>query len=190
MTAMNNRLLFLLACAAAGVCALAQPALEPLQHPDVPTAEWENRGGTPPFDSACLPAPMDRHRKMLEAVRISRMTEALDLSEDQIASFFPRLKKMEEALRSFDRQRDDLTTSLEKALTGQPSDAELKTKIDQLDKIEEQKLRRLLAGRAELDALLSISQRARLRVFNQRFEDEVRAMVRTIRERRMKHLHP
>jgi len=118
------------------------------------------------------------------------MTEALDLTDDQVARFFPRLRKMEEALRALDRQRDSLTAEMERLLAGAPREAELKARLGQLDRIEEHKQRRMLSDRAELDALLSLSQRARLRVFNQRFEDEVRTMVRTIRERRMKHLRP
>lgn len=141
-------------------------------------------------DSACPPLRLGRERRMLEAVRISRMTEALDLTDDQVARFFPRLRKMEEALRALDRQRDSLTAEMERLLAGAPREAELKARLGQLDRIEEHKQRRMLSDRAELDALLSLSQRARLRVFNQRFEDEVRTMVRTIRERRMKHLRP
>ncbi|MRR09636.1 hypothetical protein EG831_06110 [bacterium] len=143
-----------------------------------------------PCDSACPPMRMGKERKMLEAVRISRMTEALDLSEDQIAQFFPRLRKMEENRRALNRQRDQLIAELEQALAGAPKDAELKARLDRLDKLEEQKLRRELADRAGLDALLTVPQRARLRVFDQRFEDEVRMMVRTIRERRMQHHKP
>ncbi|MCU0607484.1 MAG: hypothetical protein MUF78_08745 [Candidatus Edwardsbacteria bacterium] len=181
-----------IAICALAVAAAAQPLPEP---PDGP--EGRGRPGAPPeyveervmiesCDSACPPARMGRERKMLEAVRISRMTEALDLSEDQIARFFPRLRKMEENRRSLDRQRDELIDELEKALAGPLKDAELKARLDQLDKLEQQKLRRTLADHAELDALLSVPQRAKLRVFNQRFDDEVRLMVRTIRERRLK----
>lgn len=176
---------FLIAAAA-----VAQPASDPPPRPIMPPEAWDDPGGGPPCDTACPPMRMGKERKMLEAVRISRMTEALDLSEDQIAAFFPRLRKMEENRRSLNRQRDELIAELEKTLAGAPKDAELKARLDQLDRIEEQKLRRSLADHAELDALLSIPQRAKLRVFNQRFEDEVRMMVRTIRERRMKHPKP
>jgi hypothetical protein len=97
---------------------------------------------------------------------------------------------MEESLRALDQQHDQLITDLEKLLADSPKDGDLKAKLDQIGKIEEQRLRRMLAGHAEIDALLSLPQRAKLRVFNQRFEEEVRSMVRTIRERRMKHFRP
>jgi septal ring factor EnvC (AmiA/AmiB activator) len=185
---MNKRTLVLLVLTAAAACAVAQPAPDP--PPGMPPAAWNDPGDGPPCDTACPPLRMGKERKMLEAVRISRMTEAVDLSEEQIAKFFPRLRKMEESLRAFDKQRDALVDELEKLLAGAPKDAELRARLDQIDKIEEQKQRRRLADRAELDALLSLPQRAKLRVFNQRFEDEVRSMVRVIRERRMKHLRP
>lgn len=199
MMVMKKCLLLLLALAAAAVCAVTQPVSDPPpgmpslqnmpQRPIMPPEVWDKTGSGPPCDTIC-PAVMGKERRMLEAVRISRMTEAVNLSEDQIAKFFPRLRKMEESLRAFDKQRDDLVTELEKLLADSPNDAELKSKLDQIDRIEELKLRRLLSGRAELDALLSLSQRARLRVFNQRFEEEVRSMVRTIRERRMRRIRP
>ncbi|MDI6741054.1 MAG: hypothetical protein QME74_11930 [Candidatus Edwardsbacteria bacterium] len=187
-------------CLLAAACAVAQPAPDPPpgipshpnmpQRPIMPPEIWDDPGGGPPCDTACMPVRMGKERKMLEAVRISRMTEALDLSEEQIAKFFPRLRKMEEAMRSFDPQRDRLVADLEKLLAEKGKDSELKSRLDQIDKIEEQKLRRMLAGRADLDALLSVSQRAILRVFNQRFDEEIRSMVRNIRERRMKHIRP
>jgi hypothetical protein len=177
-------------CLLAAACALAQPAPDLPDRPNMPHETWDDPGGGPPCDTACMPMRMGKERKMLEAVRISRMAEALDLGEEQIAKFFPRLRKLEETRRASDKQRDQLITELEKLLTDSPKDGDLKSKLDQIDKLEEQKLRRLLADRAELDALLSLSQRAKLRVFNERFEDEIRSMVRTIRERRMKQLRP
>jgi hypothetical protein len=192
---MTRSSLILAAALLVAGAANAQPMMDPPElrggpgRPGMPhpaAEEW----AADSCDSTCQPMRMGKERRMLEAVRISRMTEALDLSEEQIAKFFPRLRKTEETMRAFDKQRDQLTADLEKLLSDNPRDGDLKAKLDQIDKLEEQKLRRLLADRGDLDGILSVPQRAKLRVFNQRFEDEVRSMVRTIRERRMKHFRP
>ena len=181
-----KRTLVLIAALALAVSAVgAQPAPPP-DLPDAPPALGDGPQAPGPSDSAA----MGKERRMLEAVRISRMTEALNLSDDQIASFFPRMHKMEDEMRQLGRQRRTLIKELERLLQAKAKEAELRPLVEQIDKLDAQRYQRMESEHAELDKLLSVEQRARLRVFNHSFDDEIRTMVRGIREKRMRQIKP
>jgi len=127
---------------------------------------------------------------MLEAVRISRMTEELGLSDEQISKFFPRMHKMENEIRELDKQRRKLIAELDRQLQAKAKESDLRALVEQLDKLDAQKFQRMESEHAELDQLLTVEQRAKLRVFNHRFDDELRSMVRGIREKRMRQMKP
>jgi hypothetical protein len=81
---MNRYRLPIAVCLLSAACAMAQPAADPppgmpsrpdmSQHPVMPPDAWDDPGGAPPCDTVCPPMRMGKERKMLEAVRISRMT--------------------------------------------------------------------------------------------------------------------
>lgn len=133
---------------------------------------------------------MDRERRMLEAVRITRMTETLRLSDEQIAKFIPRLKQIEERQRQLRQERAQRIQKLAEMLDRKVADKELKAQLDSLEKLERdemQKTRQMMQG---LDSLLTLEQRARWHVFNERFGEEIRQMVREIHRQRMERRPP
>ncbi len=189
---MKKMLVLLAALLLAASALRAQPVPLP-DPPDAPPAMMDDRPSPEQGDSADqgrMGRMMGKERQMLEAVRISRMTEELGLSDEQIAKFFPRMHKMEDTMRDLDRQRRKLITELDRLLQAKAKDAELRSLVEQLDKLDAQKFQRMEAEHAELDKLLTVEQRAKLRVFNHRFDDEIRSMVRGIREKRMRQLKP
>jgi hypothetical protein len=133
---------------------------------------------------------MEKERRMLEAIRVIRMTEVLKLTEEQVAKFLPRLKQIEERQRQLRQERSRIIKQLAEILDKQERQKEIKPKLDELDKLdreEMQKTRQMLRG---LDSLLSVEQQARWRVFNERFGEELREMAKEIRKKHMEHRRP
>jgi len=182
---------FLLAALLLSALAYAQPGMpeqpqppEPMEPPGAPAAPAppELWGRQPFCEDSCQ---MNKERRMLEAVRVSRLTEVLKLTDEQIATFIPKLKQLEERQRQLGHQRQKALRELEKRLQASAKEAEIKAKLAELDRLEGERLQRMREMRTELDKLLSIEQQARWRVFNDRFDQEIRDMVKEIRVRRM-----
>jgi Spy/CpxP family protein refolding chaperone len=124
---------------------------------------------------------------MLEAVRITRMTEALELNDKQIAEFFPRLKQMDDGIREVTRARSKLVKELDSLLDRGSKEAELRAKLSQIDNLEIERLNKMKNFKLEMDRILTVKQQAKMVVFNHNFDEEIREMVREIRQKRMKH---
>ncbi len=127
-------------------------------------------------------APSDEKRadirKKIEAVRVWRLTEALDLDA-------PTSAKLAAFLSSLDRQRMDLAREqrmtmgeLRRLLNSpKPDEPSLKVALDKLEKSHHavQLLRdKELSG---LKDILTIEQQARYLIFQQEFQREIRQMI-------------
>ena len=136
----------------------------------------------------CPPPPEHRERRMLEAVRVTRMTEMLKLSNQQISKFFPKLKQMEEDQREVRRKHRALVAQLEDLMIRKAKDQELKVKLDSLDKLQKETIKNMEKVHQELDAMLTVQQRAMWRIFDQNFDEEIRQMVIQVKEKRYRRL--
>ena len=143
-----------------------------------------NGGGPGAYEEPC--PPWDKERKMLEAVRISRMTETLELSDQQIAQFFPKLKEMEANLREAGRQQQKYIGQLDSLLIAGAKDQELKVKMTQIENAEAVRWQQMKSFKIKIDGILTIKQKAQMLVFNQKFDEEIRDMVRDIRQKKMR----
>lgn len=126
--------------------------------------------------------PLTPTSRKLEALRIWRLTQDLDLSEDQAALFFPKIKEMRELRHEHRRMRRALLDDLEKLLAADPVDPTRLTPIlDSLETIEENQREAELSLRREINAILSIEQQARLYVFEAGFDRQTRRVINQIR---------
>jgi hypothetical protein len=159
--------------------------VQAMPHPPEPPAPPD--APCPP-DQPCPRDPeMEKERRMLEAIRVTRMTEALKLTDEQVAKFIPRLKKNEEQRRQLREERARMLKQLAEMLDKAERRRELKLKLEELDKLERDQMQKAIQTMKDLDTLLSTEQQARWRVFNERFDGEIREMVREIRKKRMDH---
>jgi predicted nucleic acid-binding Zn-ribbon protein len=125
---------------------------------------------------------------MIETIKIWKMTEALDLSEDQAAKFFPKLTQLEAARREFQRRQRLLRDELAVLLRQRPlRDQEIKARLEELDRTEADFRGRERAVRNEVRTILSLEQQARLALFEERFEAEMRRTIQDLRIRRQGH---
>ena len=122
---------------------------------------------------------------MIETIRIWKMTEALGLSEDQAARLFPKLTQLEASRREFHRRQGLLRDELGELLKQRPlREIDIRGRLEELERIEADFRGRERAVRGELRSILSLEQQARLALFEDRFESEMRRTIQDLRERR------
>ena len=124
---------------------------------------------------------------MIETIKIWKMTEALELNEDQAARLFPKLAQMEASRREFHSRQRLLREELAQLLKQRPlRDQDVKARLDELDRAEADLKGRERAVKAELRSILSLEQLARLTLFEERFEAEMRRTIQDLRQRRQR----
>lgn len=124
-------------------------------------------------------------RRLIETIKIWKMTEALDLREDQAAKLFPKLAQLEASRREFHRRQRLLRDELAELLKQRPvPDQDIRTRLEELDRTEADFRGRERAVRGELRSILSMEQQARLALFEERFEMEMRRTIQDLRQRR------
>jgi hypothetical protein len=121
--------------------------------------------------------------RKLEALRIWRLTQELNLSEDQSAQFFPKLKQLRELRQEHRVARQALLGQLESLLEQVPvAPAGLKSVLDSLNTIDENMRASESKLRQEIAGLLTIEQQARLYVFEANFDQQARRMIEQIQK--------
>jgi cytochrome c556 len=124
-------------------------------------------------------------RKKVEAVRLARMTETLQLDEKTAAKFIPAITAIEQKRRALMKENQETTRELKIMLHANPPDeAKLKVAISAIEK-----------NRHEISSLrdkefsaakdnLTVTQMARYLLFNQEFQKEMRGMLEGARHPR------
>jgi ATP-dependent Lon protease len=129
-------------------------------------------------------------QKLIEAIKIWKISEFLELDDEQMVMFFPKLKKLEKHRRESFKERSALLEKLRTQLGKKASEEALKDLIeevvtfDRLTKEKEQDLR------DEIMSVLTIPQQAKLLIFEERFEHELREIIKEMRKERMGPPHP
>ncbi len=125
-----------------------------------------------------------RTERVIEALLIWRLVDELDLTDQQIARIFPRIKALKDLRIELGIRKVMLQRELRALLREQPRNDDLiRAKIADLDalrmRIERQRERIL----QEIHAVLTVEQRARFIIIQETFEAET---IRTLEEvRRM-----
>lgn len=142
----------------------------------------------PPEDTRQDRPPRPRREElhgMLDAYVISKLQEALRLSDEQYARVIVAQKKLDEQRRDYHRDRRELLQRLRQALAAdKPSEAELSSLLERLEALRSEFEARQKAAHAALDALLTVEQRARYRLFMVEIEGRMQEMMREVRRLR------
>lgn len=121
-------------------------------------------------------------RDMIEDLRIVRMTKELNLTDQQLAKFLPKMRENQAARREFNQHRTAAVKDLENLLNSKASEKDLQAKLSELDKMETDFQASERENRKVLTSQLSVEQQARLVVFQDNFEREMRELIRGIRQ--------
>ncbi|MBN2379754.1 periplasmic heavy metal sensor [candidate division WOR-3 bacterium] len=120
--------------------------------------------------------------EMISAYRITRMTQELGLSDEQIATILPRLRErdsLEIACRkeqSVDYQ--SLETELGKRTPNERRIGEIMTRMQEREQAYQAELERV---REEIMQTLTVEQQARFIVFEIQFEKELKELINRVR---------
>lgn len=118
--------------------------------------------------------PGDSPRR-LETLRIWKMTEYMDLSEEQAAAFFPALNEHRDRREDLDSTEGAIQRELMKAIEEGELDQELvDEKVARLTKLHEQRLRMETRFMRSLSEYLTPEQQAKYLVFERRFRHMLR----------------
>ncbi len=126
-------------------------------------------------------------RRLIETIRIWKMTEALNLNEEQAAKLFPKLTQLEASRREFHKRQHLLRGELAELLKQRPlRDQEIKARLEELDRADADFKGRERAVKNELRSILSVEQQARFALFEERFDMEMRRTIQDLRLRRQR----
>jgi Spy/CpxP family protein refolding chaperone len=123
----------------------------------------------------------EKIRENIETLRVYKLLEVLNLTEEQSTQFLPALKEFQSAKKSFEDRRRNLLEELETTLNAGSNDKKLK---DILAELEDNRNQFQAATDSYLDkakSILTVEQQAQLYLFEDRFERRIRETIEQIR---------
>ncbi len=121
---------------------------------------------------------MKNPKEMVETIRIWKLTQLLNLSEDQSTKFFPKLNTMRQLRDDYENNRMKAITELDDMLKAEKKDdkaiADKLAEIDQYDakfQANEAKMKKDVAS------VLTTEQQAKFMMFQMRFEEDLRMAI-------------
>lgn len=163
-----------------------EPASDPtFELPDIVLAQNEpgmpgrmrGPGMRPPMDSGV-------QRRHIEQLRLLKLLEVLDLSDDQEPQFLMAFKAMRKTMRELDDRKRKIVDRLSNELrSDKPDDKTVNSMVDTLLAGETRRGETLRGFVESMRATLKPAQVGRLVVFTEKFEFELLERVREFRER-------
>ena len=148
----------------------------------------EGRPGGPAFDGDESPPSFEKReeiRKRIELIRMWKLTEELDLTEETGAKLFPVLHTYDEKRMELHKERRNIMEQLRKALKDEAtSDKAIEAAVDKLDENTLAETDLIRQQRRELKGVLSPRQQAKFVLFQREFHREIRKIIAEARERR------
>jgi hypothetical protein len=122
-------------------------------------------------------------RDLVEAYRVWKLTEALDLSEEQMPLFFSKIRQIDKLDAEHRKEEIRALREIGRLLeTGDASDADLDRALREYEDLRRRHLEEVRTVRQEAAQLLSIRQRCQYVVFEERFKTHLRDMIGRVRE--------
>jgi Spy/CpxP family protein refolding chaperone len=150
-----------------GVRVLAQPATTPPQGEERRMSQ-ERR---------------EELRKKIELIWQQKLTEKLNLTEEEKAKVFPLLQQYHERQRALRRENRQLVRELEGMIKANASEKELKRIIRDLEENEHKLLEVREEGFRDLAKILPVEKQARYIVFQTEFRREMHRLMQRARHR-------
>lgn len=122
-----------------------------------------------------------RAKDIIEAYRVWKLTDVLDLSEEDMAVFFSRVRKVGEAEESQRRAEREAVKRIDDLLKAEASDAEVETALREYEEMRFRHWNETQKLREDAASMLSLRQRAQYAVFEERFRAEIRRMIGEVR---------
>ena len=122
-------------------------------------------------------------QERLELIRLWRLIDELEITEEQSLKLFPVWSKHQRTIRDEQEKRRIVEEELEKLLERETvSDSELLEKIDALRALERRESELTTAFHKQLEDVLSVRQQAHFALFERRFRRDLRGIVKQFRD--------
>jgi len=130
--------------------------------------------------------PMDEERRAelrerIELIWMWRLTEELDLTQEEGATIFPVLRQYEEKKRALRDENRELVRELDQLIEANASEGKLKKAIQALAENEKKYHQVKEEGFQKLERILPVEKQARYIVFQQEFRREIHRLLRRSR---------
>jgi len=122
-------------------------------------------------------------RKKVELIWMQKLTERLDLTEEEKAKVFPLLSQYEEKRRALRQENRELVRELERMIENKATEGELKRTIRALEENDSKLREEKEEGFHELARILPVEKQARYIVFQEQFRREMHRLIKKARHR-------
>ncbi|HXX62579.1 MAG TPA: hypothetical protein VEO56_02175 [Bacteroidota bacterium] len=136
----------------------------------------EGRPETPPQD--------DRAFDRIANLRKVRLLEILDLKEEQSVRFIARLNEHEKTRQDLMKQRGDALDRLDRLIRNKAEDKEYEKAFADVTAVDDKLVADRRAFFSGLSDILTQEQRAKMLIFERRFERELREAMREAQKQR------
>ncbi len=130
------------------------------------------------------PPQGDRPSDRIENLRKVRLVEVLELKEDQSVRFLARMNDHDKARRDLMKERGDALDRLERLIRNKADDGEFTKGFAEVAAIDDKLTTERRSFFAGLSDILTPTQRAKMLIFERRFEKELREAMREAQRRR------
>lgn len=156
-----------------------------------PPGEGKPRGSdSPVLGGGEPPPPLEKReeiRKRIKLIRMWKLTEELDLSEETGAKLFPILHKYDEKRIELHKERQNIMNQLKRALEDEATtDEAIEAAMEEVDKNTLAVSDLIRQQRQELKGVLSLRQQAKFILFQREFHREIRKTISEARERKVR----
>lgn len=136
----------------------------------------------PALGQAPTPLPDERVGRIIEALLIWRLVDELELTDQQIARLFPRIKALKEIRLELGRRKRVLEADLRQLLRQRPTNQEaIRLKLAELNDLRAEIERRRQQVLRQIGAILTIEQQAKFALIAERFEAETLRLLEEVR---------
>ena len=141
---------------------------------------------TPPPQGEERPMNQERReelRKRVELIWMWKLTEELNLTEEEGTKVFPLLSTYEEKKRELREENRRLVRELKQMIDAGASEGDLKKAIRSLEENDQKLSKVKKEGFNELAKILSVEKQARYIVFQEHFQREIHGLIKKARHR-------
>ncbi len=122
-------------------------------------------------------------REAIEAYRIWKLTETLDLSDDQMPVFFTKLREMDDREAALRREELDALKDMRHLLgMEQVDDEQLDKALERYNEARNRRIEEVRKLRTQLMEMLSLRQRCQYVLFEERFRQDLREIIERARK--------
>jgi len=122
-------------------------------------------------------------RKRVELILMWKLTEELDLTQEEGAKLFPLLRTYEEKKRILREENRKLVRELERMVEANASEGAIKKTIRALEENDRKLQEVKQEGFDELEKILSVEKQAKYIVFHKRFRHEIHGLIKKARHK-------